>query len=51
MNLSNSGAFGSSAGGNALSPTWTLAVEEQLYLVWPVLLLPMLRFWKVRTAA
>ncbi|MET3351273.1 UNVERIFIED_ORG: peptidoglycan/LPS O-acetylase OafA/YrhL [Arthrobacter sp. UYEF1] len=51
MNLSNFGAFGSSTGGGALSPTWTLAVEEQFYLIWPVLLLLMLRFWRVRTVA
>ncbi|WP_255482131.1 acyltransferase [Pseudarthrobacter sp. NBSH8] len=51
MNLSNFGAFGSSTGGGALSPTWTLAVEEQFYLIWPLLLLLMLRFWRVRTVA
>ncbi|MET3175530.1 UNVERIFIED_ORG: peptidoglycan/LPS O-acetylase OafA/YrhL [Arthrobacter sp. UYCu721] len=34
-----------------LSQAWTLAVEEQFYRVWPVLLLVMLRFWKVRIVA
>jgi peptidoglycan/LPS O-acetylase OafA/YrhL len=51
MNLARIGVFGESIPGETLGPAWTLAVEEQFYLVWPLLLLVLLRFWKVRTVA
>ncbi|MFJ6158978.1 acyltransferase family protein [Pseudarthrobacter sp. NPDC092184] len=51
MNLARIGVFGESIPGETLGPAWTLAVEEQFYLVWPLLLLVLLRFWRVRTVA
>jgi len=42
--------FSPDAEANPLLHTWSLAVEEQFYLFWPLLILLGLRFWRSRKA-
>ncbi|WP_460873870.1 acyltransferase family protein, partial [Paralcaligenes ginsengisoli] len=47
--LKNSGYFAEAASTNALLHTWSLGVEQQFYLLWPLILLVAFRFraWAV----
>jgi peptidoglycan/LPS O-acetylase OafA/YrhL len=42
------GYFAQYAAPSPLAHTWSLAIEEQFYLVWPLLALPILARWGVR---
>ena len=44
MNFHRGGWFVDQTDGGSLGHTWSLAVEEHFYVVWPVLLILMLRF-------
>jgi peptidoglycan/LPS O-acetylase OafA/YrhL len=44
MNFFRGGWFPDSGDGGSLGHTWSLAVEEQFYLLWPVILIVMLRY-------
>lgn len=46
---SKTGYFSSNADEVPLLHTWSLAVEEQFYLFFPILLIAIMRFWPLRT--
>ncbi|MFF1382754.1 acyltransferase family protein [Arthrobacter sp. NPDC058288] len=48
MNLFRGGWFGPEVGGGVTGHTWSLAVEEQFYLVWPLMLIVLLKFCSLR---
>ncbi len=52
MNFFRGGWFGESGDGGSMGHTWSLAVEEQFYILWPALFIVVLRFVRnLRTLA
>jgi peptidoglycan/LPS O-acetylase OafA/YrhL len=48
MIFRGSGYFAQTANPSLLQHTWSLGIEEQFYLLWPLLVIPALRWWHNR---